>query len=78
MGTSASIIIKEGLIYTGIKPIKKIEIDELYSYESSMCKIQFEIKNDDEKNLVLLQDFFVKLEMKIFLLKKHYLTIIMY
>ena len=49
MGTSASNIIKEGLIYTGIKPIKKIEIDELYSYESSMCKIQFEIKNDDEK-----------------------------
>ena len=44
--------IKEAKLNTHAKPITKDEIDELYSYESSLCKI----KNGD----LQVQDFFVK------------------
>ena len=60
MGVSASMIMKEGLIFTGIKPIKKKEIDDLYSYESSMFKIQYENEIEEKKLMALPMDFFVK------------------
>ena len=31
-----------------VKPKTKEEIDELYSYESAICKIKFEIKKDNK------------------------------
>ena len=42
-------VVKEELIFTGIKPIKKKEIDELYSYESSMWKIQYATENEGKR-----------------------------
>ena len=58
MGSSSN---KEALL-GGAKPMKKNEIDELYTNESSMCKIQYEENKEGIKKKISGTGFFCKIK----------------
>ena len=61
-----------------IEPMSKKEIKDLYSNQPSMCKINFQKEKDGKIFNSSGTGFFMKSMMIIFLLKRHYLLIIMY
>ena len=61
---SNQIIQKEGMYDIQIAPKTKKEIDELYSYESALCKIRFETLKNGEKAYGVGTGFFCEIKEK--------------
>ena len=72
------IIKKEALLETRANPMTKDEMDELYSYESAICKIKFQTIINGQIKDGIGTGFFLEMNDNNIPFKKLYLQIIMY